>query len=545
MDGGKQVKRLLCLITAAILLLCLCSCGSEGSTLTYPLNAIPSTLDPQYSSGTDTAIVINNSFEGLTRIDENGNVVPGVASSWAVSEDGLNYTFYLRNDCRWTVITASEKVIGKELSEKLDASPVTADDFVFAFTRAVSQDMDCPNKLEFSVIKNAEKILEGRLGVDALAVKAVDSTTFAVMLETPCADFLERVSTPAFMPCNREFFEATGGRYGLDAKYIMCNGPFYIKTRTDDKLTMMRNRGYSDTTQVLPAEVDFVADSDAASVGKKVATGAYSAALLDNYHTPDSKSVTLRGVENTVYAFCFNCSDEYLSNKEIRQAICHCISRNLFEAPEGMKNCRSLIPPCCSVGSLNYSQSVGENENAVTQNPFSAASLWKEGLGRLEKKKINITITCPERFADMVSSQVQLWQQTLGITFCMVMEKTDDATAAEKLRTGEYQMILAPISTREASAADFVSRFKSDSAENVFRFEDKGYDLTCNRILEIGTEAGMLSGCYTAESFLLENGICFPLFSCSSYLVSAPSVSGITCSPSGDDISFISACGPD
>jgi len=115
MDGGKQMKRFLSLITAIVLVLSLASCsGGENKAISYSLTASPITLDPQFASDTNAHLVINNTFEGLVRLSADGEIIPGIAESWSISPDGLTYTFNLKNGTEWYCPSSLEKEFGKE-----------------------------------------------------------------------------------------------------------------------------------------------------------------------------------------------------------------------------------------------------------------------------------------------------------------------------------------------------------------------------------------------------------------------------------------------
>ena len=537
------MKRLIALISAAALLLCCSACSRSGSgTLAFPLPSSPETLDPQYCTGNSADIIINNCFEGLTREGENGEILPGVAKSWQVSADGLVYTFNLREDTKWSRIDSFKSVLGEEKFAEFEAKPVTADDFVFAFRRAVSPQTGSPSAALFSVIKNAGKIMAGSLDAKELGVSAPESKTLVVTLENPCEDFLERLSMTAFMPCNEEFFTATGGRYGLAAKYILCNGPFYVKSWDgNSKLVASRSSGYAGENPVVPSAVSFHFDNDAASIAKKLGSGSYSAAVLTPYHLPEESGVTLVPLEDTVFGLCFNCSDEFLANENLRLALCLSVDREGFGLLAGMSDtCTGLVPACCSVGTLNYRSSVGESTKALKYDTALAAKKWQAGLGEIDQTRVTLTVLCSERHDEALRRQLQLWQELFGISIAISIENVPEEQIPERMRAGDYQLALGPVSSQSQTASGFLACFKQDSDENIFNYKSKQYDLVADRILSVDSQAEMLSGCFTAESMLLEAAVCLPMFECPSYFGTAAGVSRIQCSQSGDNVFFIS-----
>ena len=122
------LKRISALFLCAAVLFSLSACTDSrpknaDKTILYNLTDEPTTLDPQIASDENSVTVIQALFEGLVRLDANGDTQPGVAQNWSTDKSGTIYTFHLRKDAKW--------------SDK-DHTPVTASDFVFAFRRALS-----------------------------------------------------------------------------------------------------------------------------------------------------------------------------------------------------------------------------------------------------------------------------------------------------------------------------------------------------------------------------------------------------------------------
>ena len=117
-----------------------CSSKKSGQAITYNLEEEPVTLDPQIADDYSSRIVIMALYEGLTRLDENNQVSPGVAQRWESNSTYTSFTFYLREDASWS-----------------DGTPVTASDFVYAFQRAVDPATGSTTNAPMFAIKNAKK----------------------------------------------------------------------------------------------------------------------------------------------------------------------------------------------------------------------------------------------------------------------------------------------------------------------------------------------------------------------------------------------------
>jgi oligopeptide transport system substrate-binding protein len=173
---------------------------------------IPS-IDSSISEDAVGFNVLNNIMEGLYRLDQESLPVPAMADGDPeISEDGLTYTFKIR-DAQWS-----------------NGTPVTANDFVYAWQRAINPDMGSPYGpyLMAGMIKNATEIGEGKAEVADLGIKAVDDKTLVIELERPVAYFLSLMSFGTFYPLNEEYVTSQGDKYATNSDAMIYNGPFSL-----------------------------------------------------------------------------------------------------------------------------------------------------------------------------------------------------------------------------------------------------------------------------------------------------------------------------
>ncbi len=211
--------------------------SSEADTLkvlNYNLGADPKTLDPGLNSAIDGSHILNNTFEALTR-EIGGEIKPAMAARYEVSEDGLVYTFHLR-DAKWS-----------------DGQPVTAQDFEFAWQRAIKVETAAPYASHFFYIKNAQDFYEGNGSLEDVGIKAVDEKTFQVTLEAPTPYFLSLITRPAFMPVRKEIIESGDESWFFKKETAISNGPFVLESyATGDKIVLKKNPNYwnADSVQI-------------------------------------------------------------------------------------------------------------------------------------------------------------------------------------------------------------------------------------------------------------------------------------------------------
>ncbi len=535
------MKRLIAAVTAVILLLMCSSCTPKGSgkSIAYPLSASPSTLDPQFANDTNAMVVINNTFEGLVRFDEDGEIIPGIAESWSISPDGKTYTFKLKEGTEWFCPTALKSEFGEDFYKRFSSEKITAHDFVFAFQRAVMPETGSPNAHRLFVIENAYEVFYNNYSENLLGVTAPDDHTLVIKLTEKTDGFLERLTESVFMPCNKDFFNAMNGRYGLSHKHILCNGPFYISSwDSETSLTAKRNSYYAGDLEVMPASIVFSFDPSKESVAKKISNGSATAALLPPDCPMPENCTTVSESENSVLGFVFNCADPVLSNTSVRLAMCKSIDRSLFPETSTATPQSGFVPNSCIVGSTSFRKQVGSQTQKVEQNLTEAASLWQEGLDALGKKSVQLKVLCPEWLDASVRQQLQIWQKTLGISIGITIENLSTEEISKAVASGNYQIALTSIESRYENAGDFLA---SLTGGNIFNLKSASYDGIISDLLAAESYDDMIAGCFNAENFILQNAICYPLYSRSSRFVVHKDADGIIFLGSESSVSFISA----
>lgn len=193
------------------------------------------TLDTSLVKDALSSEVISNTMEGLTRLDKEFNASEGMAKSWKVSEDGLTWTFNLRDDAVWS-----------------NGEKVTAHDFEYAWKRTLDPATACETASIFYDIVGAKDYnLSKNSDRDSVGVKAIDDYTLEVKLNRPVPYFDKMVASTSFYPQNQKFVESKGDKYGTSIENSIFNGPFILKTwKLNDQYTMGKNQNYWDSNSV-------------------------------------------------------------------------------------------------------------------------------------------------------------------------------------------------------------------------------------------------------------------------------------------------------
>lgn len=238
------MKRILACILAVLMLAVLCcGCGSNNKDesksksgskiLTIQIGPNPETIDPALNSAVDGGNMLLFAFDCLLNIDEAGKVVAGAAEKWSVSDDGLVWTFNLREGLKWS-----------------DGSALTAEDFVYSWKRVADPKTAAPyGETVLGMVKGYAEAAEGN--IDALDIKATDAKTLVVTLDHPCAYFDKLAAFATLSPVNKATIEKNGDAWAVKPETYICNGPFFIKEWVPSEYILFaKNPNYRDAGRV-------------------------------------------------------------------------------------------------------------------------------------------------------------------------------------------------------------------------------------------------------------------------------------------------------
>ena len=286
---------------------------AEGNNLVVQLGPDPETMDPALNSAIDASNMIIHLFEPLLNIDKDNNVIGGMAETWEVSEDGLTYTFHLRDGLKWS-----------------DGSEFTSEDFVYTFKRMADPMTAAPYGHDLlCMIKGYDEAENGN--VDALAVSAPDAQTFVVELSYPCVYFDKICAFAALSPVNQVTIEANGESWAIDPATYVCNGSMKIKEWVPGShILMEKNENYWNAEAVTADTIKFVLMEDMNAAYSAYKTGE----VMFSRDVPTEEIPNLR--ENPefhvapilgTYYVSLNLEREYFQDPKVRQALSLALDR--------------------------------------------------------------------------------------------------------------------------------------------------------------------------------------------------------------------------
>lgn len=425
----------------------------------------PESLNPQ-NSRTDPAFnLARDLFEGLITHAPNGDLVPGVAASWDISDDGLTYTFHLRPDARWS-----------------NGDPVVAEDFVYSFRRLAAPATAAFYAQNMAPVVNGATILAGEMDSAELGVEAPDAATFVVHLVTPTPYLLDLLTHPSMYPVNAGAIEAHGKDYGRPGN-LVSNGAFVLdEWVVGAYISVRRNEHYWGNAANRIDRVIFYNTSDDSAELKR-----YRAGELDfTYTIPLQQFRWIK--ENladefrvhpylTTYYYGLNLrKPPFKDNPDLRQALAMAIDRELLtEKITGVGELPAYgwVPP----GTNNYTpQGFSWAGLDSTQRNARARELYAQaGYGPQNPAQVEIRFNTAETHQRIAVAVASMWKEVLGVETTLVNEEFQ--VLIQHIRQGEITQAFRSSWIGDYNDAQtFAVFFQSDFDLNLSGYDNPAYD---------------------------------------------------------------------
>lgn len=533
-----------------------CSDNDEAIDFIYPFSADVNSYDPQIAGTADEFLIIENTFEGLIRIDDDGTVKAGAAESWDISDDGLTYTFRLKKGLKWNIDTEKndEGEFNDERLEMLgyEFNPdITANDFVFALQRTAQPETESPLFSTIACIKNAAAVHSGKKKTSELGVKAADDYTLQITLSSADDSFMNTLTTAVAMPCNKEFFEATKGRYGLSTEYTLFNGQFYVSQILETSYLLKNNAFYKGDYPSAASELTLkiTEETDENDIIDKLESGYYDAAFItgkDSDSIKDSSGITCMPYNDTAWAFVFNTNNLVFQSKTMRKAFCTGLTRLDDTGKDYLTSASNLTPASCTIGADNAIDAIGST--VFEQDIDESINLWKKGLAFISDTDFTITVITTDYMQDYVKKMLQGIQSGIGnvvknnegdtISFTIKVETMSESELKSAISSREYDIAFYPFKATTNSAITYL---KSFSENNPTGFDTKELDSAIVSAEKSGNLKTASDYVKKAEKSILNTYSIYPMLYESSYYASAKGVNGIQFHAGSGRVSFVNA----
>jgi oligopeptide transport system substrate-binding protein len=386
--------------------------------LNVVLAAEPKTLDPSKATDLYSSQVLTNVMEALTRLEvgQDGKDVikPGAAKEWKKSDDGLKWTFTLR-DMKWS-----------------DGKPVTAEQFVYGITRTLDQNTGSQYAFLLYPIKNAQEFNSGKAKAEDLGIKAVDEKTLEFTLASPTAYFLDLTYFKVMEPQRKDIIEAAGDKYGTEPNTMVFCGPYTITEWVhNNKVELVKNKEYWDAENVKLEKATMKIIKEETSRMNELLNGSLDVAAVTKPEwitkfDETKKFDVKKGYDSSATYTFFNFNNPIFKNDKVRKAFIVAEDR-AGKASTLYKNLAepayAWCPPAIQINGKDYRDKVNfkpiEDLKAQYKDP---KALLQEGLKELgmdtDVSKITLkylqsgTDAKAKEFAEFAQ---QNYKNTLGI----------------------------------------------------------------------------------------------------------------------------------
>ncbi|MEM7279702.1 MAG: peptide ABC transporter substrate-binding protein [Pseudomonadota bacterium] len=421
----------------------------------------PGTLDPALAEDTHAFNVLTDLYEGLLVEDAAGNLIPGVASDWQHSEDGLVYTFNLNNGAKWS-----------------DGTPVLAGDFVRSIRRVAAPETRSTYSFLLSPIKNFEAIKAGELPVADLGVYARSDNVLEIELARPAGHFLSILAQPVSYPV---YGEAPTAAQFTDTENFIGNGAYLLKEwKINHSIKLRKNENFREADSVQIEEVTYIPLSDLVAELNRYRTGevqiTQSIPTSHFQSLKDTMGDELRVAPSLgLYYLAFDLTEAPFDSKPLRQALTMAIDRQqLVEfIGRGEQAAYGLVPPGVSGHeSARFRWRELDSANRIDR----ARQLYNQaGYNKEKPLKLKLSYNSGDIHERIVLAVSGMWQQSLGVEvelekkeWKFFLATRDDRPSWDIMRfnwIGDYN-----------DPMTFVEIFKSDSPQNLPRYKSPGYD---------------------------------------------------------------------
>lgn len=546
-------KKLLALLLACSLTLSLAACGFSGSSSSASTPpASGSTSTP--SGNTDTLVtystteyrtlvqwdasdsncfeVLNNVNEGLYRLDENHEPQPALATGYTVSDDGLTYTFTLRDGIVWS-----------------NGDAVTANDFVYAWLTQMSP--KATNGYAFIMtdyIVNGTEYLEEKVTAEEVGLKALDDKTIEVTLKAPTPYFVRLTVLPMFFPLNEAFVTAQGANYGLQAENMLYCGPYVLESY--DAATgsvLKKNQQYWDAANVKIENVQMriIKDNSAAlnayeagELSRVILTSADVASYKDD---PEFSNVS----EFRTTYLQFNTTNPALDNVNIRKALGMAIDRDTLVnviLADGSTAAEGFIPlGMYGDGTKTFREL---NGNISPYDAAKAKEYWDKGVEEMGGAPELVLLVADDELTKTIATYVQdQFRTVLGVE--VTIDSKTTKARNELMDTDNYVMAITAWGADYDDAMTYLDLYTpvnaGDKTSSPYRgnYDNADYFNYITDAKKEADEASRLQMLLSAEKLLVEeDAVVSPLFYRGFAYLTKSNVKNLVTHPFGPPLEF-------
>ena len=487
----------------------------------------PETIDPALNSAVDGGNMLLHSFECLLAVDENGQLVPGQAESWETSEDGLTWTFHLRDGLKWS-----------------DGSDLTANDFVYSWKRVCDPMVAAPYaETVLSMVEGYDKAIEGDL--DALQVAAQDDNTLVVTLNAPCSYFGSLAAFATLSPVQEATVEANGDAWATSAETYISNGPFYVSEWVPGSYIMMSKNPYywnADAIKLDGIKWNLIEDSNAAYSAYQ--TG--EVLMIKDVPTEEIPSLKDNAdfhVDPIIgtYYISMNLERDAFKDARVRKALSLAIDRD-YVANTLMQGTYSpadnfMGPGWIDMDGKQFKDNANGGQSYIDVNNYEAdleeAKQLLADAGYPDGEGFpTITYTTNDAgYHKVVAEYVQQAWAQLGID--LQVDIVEWASFTPMRRNGDFDVARNGWVGDYSDPSNMLDLFLSTNGNNDGKFNNADYDAAIYRSRETLDPTERSKALHDAEDILMEETGCIPVAYYNDFWLQSDKITGSWHSPYG------------
>lgn len=461
-------KSLVILVAFLFLTVSLAGCTGgklDGMVIRYNVGTEPETMDVHLSTGIPEASIMLQIYEGLTRMNADGIPQPALAKNWDISEDGKEYTFHLR-ESKWS-----------------NGDPVTAEDFVWSWKRALDPELAADYAYMLYPIAGAEAYNSGSGSASAIGVQAIDELTLKVTLVGPTPYFLSLAAFKTYYPLHRETVEADSDGWHLDVKTIIGNGPFKLTKWKQGEMQFDRNPNYWDAGSVKADHLVFSMVENESTELTMFETGE-----IHMTHSVPGQEIPRLEVEYPsefhilpylgTYYYMFQTEKAPFDDVRVRKALAMAIDRTAIVenvTQGGQLPAYAFVPP--GVPEPNGDDFREKGGNYVVENVQEAQRLLAEAgyPGGAGFPAFEILYNTSEAHKMIAEAIQEMWKVNLGIENVTLVNQ-EWGTYLDSRDEGDFTVARAGWIGDYNDPNTFLDMWVTDGGNNNSRFSNADYD---------------------------------------------------------------------
>lgn len=480
----------------------------------------PTSFDPSIGFDAVSWNALNNLMEGLTRLDEDHTPVEATAEKIDISEDGLTYTFTIREGAKWS-----------------NGDPVTAKDFVFGWLHMLDPNTASPAAFLAYFIEGAEAYNNGEGAAEDVAIKAVDDKTFEVKLTAPTEAFLNIITNPSFFPIN-EKVATDNPEWFTEADSFVGNGPFkLVQWDHDVKFVFEKNEHYWDAGTVKLDKVEWAMVNDTNTEYQM-----YQANELDVSDIPSELAESLMDSDEVsimdqagIYFYRFNTTKEPFTNQKVRQAFAKAVDQQEiveFVTKNGEKPAHGFVSYGFTGPDGNEFRDT--NGNLVEFNAEEAKKLLEEGMaeeGWDTLPEVTLSYSTSDTHKRIAEALQSKFKEALGID--VKLQNVEASVFTSEQKELKHQLSRSSFLHDYADPVNALESFITGSSMNRTGWSNAEYDKLIADIKNETDAEKRWQMLLDAEKILMEEAPIFPVHFYNQVTLEKPNVSGIVRHPVG------------